>query len=229
MAHSSSLQKFMDQLPEQIEYKHSALIAIDVQPDFMAGGPLACANGEDVVAPLAQLMTAQLFNHVVATQDWHPAHHISFISQHPDHHPFDLISLYGHEQVLWPDHCIMNTPGANLHADIDWQYADLILRKGFDPLVDSYSAFRHNSNQQGERQPTGLAGWLHEAGVTDLYLCGLARDVCVLWSAEDAVAAGFNVHLLWPLTRPVTYDTNKATLATLAQHGIDVLGQSVCQ
>lgn len=219
----------MGQLPAQINRSHSALIAIDVQPDFMADGPLACVNGEDIVPPLSQLMGDHLFDHVIATQDWHPANHISFISQHPDHHPFDLMQLYGHEQVLWPDHCVMNTPGAALHSDIDWKHTDLILRKGFNPCVDSYSAFRHNIDQQGKRGPTGLTGWLREAGVTDLYLCGLARDVCVLWSAQDAADAGFNVHLLWPLTRPVTYDTNKTTLAALSQRNVKVLGQAVCQ
>lgn len=223
------LQKFMDRLPGQIERRCSALLAIDVQPDFMAGGPLACADGEDIIAPLAQLMDADLFDHVVATQDWHPSNHVSFISQHPDHHPFDLVQLYGHEQVLWPDHCVMNTPGAALHEAIDWRHTDLILRKGFDTHVDSYSAFRHNIDQQGERQPTGLASWLRETGVTDVYLCGLARDVCVLWSAQDAADAGFNVHLLWPLTRPVSYDTNKGTLAALAKRQVNVLGQAVCQ
>lgn len=229
MTHSSLLQKFMDQLPTHIERHCSALLAIDVQSDFMAEGPLACANGEDIVAPLAQLMEADLFDHVIATQDWHPSNHISFISQHPDNHPFDLIQLHGHEQVLWPDHCVMNSAGAALHTDIDWRHADLILRKGFDPDVDSYSAFRHNIDQQGTRKSTGLTGWLRDAGVTELYLCGLARDVCVLWSAQDAADAGFNVHLLWPLTRPVTYDTNKATLAALAKRQIKILGQAVCQ
>lgn len=229
MTRSSLLQKFMEQLPDRIKHPGSALLAIDVQADFMAGGPLACANGEDIVAPLAQLMKAHLFEHVVATQDWHPYNHVSFISQHPGRHPFDLITLYEHEQVLWPDHCVMNTAGAELHSDIDWKCADLILRKGFDPDVDSYSAFRHNTDRHGERKPTGLTGWLRDVGVTDLYLCGLARDVCVLWSAQDAADAGFNVYVLWPLTRPVSYDTNKATLAALTKRGVNVIGQSICQ
>ena len=231
---TSSLHTFLEQLPlymrrSRLSQGRSALIAIDVQPDFMPGGPLACADGNAIVSPLNALLALSLFDYVVATQDWHPSHHVSFASQHEGRQPFDTASLYGHQQTLWPDHCVMNTPGAALHHEVDWQCIDITLRKGTDPSIDAYSAFRHNLNQQGERPSTGLTGWLRDLGVTDVYLCGLARDVCVLWSAQDAADAGFNACLLWPLTRPVSYTTNEATLETLGKAGVTVLGHDIGQ
>ncbi|WP_110666415.1 nicotinamidase [Salinicola halophilus] len=189
----------------------SALIVVDVQPDFMPGGALACTEGDAILPGIEWLLAQHAFGHVVATQDWHPAEHVSFASRHPPHQPFEAIEHFGHSQTLWPDHCIQKSEGAALHPAIDWSACDVIIRKGTHPQIDSYSAFRNNVGPDGQRPATGLAGWLRDRGVTDVYLCGLARDVCVLWTAEDAVAAGFRTHFLWSLTRPVTFETDADT------------------
>ena len=203
--------------------ERTALIVVDVQPDFMPGGALACHEGDAIVPGIARLLRARRFRHVVATQDWHPAGHASFASSHPGTQPFQQIELHGQLQTLWPDHCVQGTPGAALHPDIDWSAADLILRKGSDPQVDSYSAFRENHGPQGSRSATGLAGWLRERGVEEVLVCGLARDVCVLWTAQDAVALGFRARLAWDLSRPVTPDSDDATRASLQSQGIGVV------
>lgn len=203
--------------------ENSALVIVDVQPDFMPGGALACAEGDAILPGIAWLLAQHAFGHVVATQDWHPARHVSFASCHPPHQPFEAIELYGHSQTLWPDHCVQRSEGAALHPAIDWSPCDVIIRKGTDPRTDSYSAFRNNIGPDGHRPATGLAGWLRDRGVSDVYVCGLARDVCVLWTAEDAVAAGFRTHFLWPLTRPVTFDTDADVLARLAALEIAVI------
>lgn len=201
-------------------HEHAALIVVDVQPDFMPGGTLACHEGDAIVPGIDQLLRRRLFRHVVATQDWHPRGHASFASGHAGTAPFQQIELHGHPQTLWPDHCVQGTPGAALHPAIDWTAADLILRKGSDPQVDSYSAFRENHGPQGTRPVTGLAGWLRERGVDEVYVCGLARDVCVLWTAQDAVASGFRAQLLWDLTRPVAPGGDEALRANLSEAGI---------
>ncbi|WP_049623009.1 bifunctional nicotinamidase/pyrazinamidase [Frateuria defendens] len=202
---------------------HSALILVDVQPDFMPGGALACHEGDAILPGLRTLLAARRFRHVAATQDWHPRGHVSFASSHAGRAPFERIELYGHAQTLWPDHCVQGTPGAALHPALDWSAADLILRKGSDPRVDSYSGLRENHGPAGARPRTGLAGWLREREVEEVWLCGLARDVCVLWTAQDAVEAGFRVRFLWDLTRPVTPDTDAATRAALDAQGIAVV------
>ncbi|SFK44898.1 bifunctional nicotinamidase/pyrazinamidase [Rhodanobacter glycinis] len=204
-------------------HEHAALIVVDVQPDFMPGGTLACHEGDALVPGIDQLLRRRLFRHVVATQDWHPRGHASFASVHAGTAPFQQIELHGHPQTLWPDHCVQGTPGAALHPAIDWTAADLILRKGSDPQVDSYSAFRENHDPQGTRPVTGLAGWLRERGVDEVYVCGLARDVCVLWTAQDAVASGFRAQLLWDLTRPVAPGGDEALRASLSEAGIGIV------
>ncbi|GLQ52616.1 nicotinamidase [Dyella flava] len=170
-----------------------------------------------------RLLRRRLFKQTVATQDWHPRGHISFASMHAGTAPFQQIPLYGHPQTLWPDHCVQDTPGAALHPAIDWSPVDLILRKGSDPQVDSYSGFRENHGPDGSRPSTGLAGWLRERGVEEIYVAGLARDVCVLWTVQDAQSAGFRAHVLWDLTRPVTPETDAATRATLVAAGIGMV------
>ncbi|MBD8873362.1 nicotinamidase [Rhodanobacter sp. DHB23] len=200
--------------------ERTALIVVDVQPDFMPGGTLACHEGDAIVPGIARLLRARRFRHVVATQDWHPPGHASFASSHPGTQAFQQIDLHGHPQTLWPDHCVQGTPGAALHPGVDWSAADLILRKGSDRQVDSYSGFRENHGPHGTRPATGLAGWLRERGVDEVLVCGLARDVCVLWTAQDAQAAGFRAGLLWELSRPVTPASDEATRATLAAQGI---------
>lgn len=200
----------------------TALLVIDLQPDFMPGGALPCADGDAIVAPIAALVASRRYATVVATQDWHPPTHASFASQHPGRQPFEQFTLHGHPQTLWPDHCVQGTPGAALHPAVDWDRADLVLRKGTREQVDSYSAFRENYGPAGDRPPTGLAGWLRERGIAEVHVCGLARDYCVLWSAQDAAAAGLRVRLLWTLTRPVDEASDGATRMALAQAGVSV-------
>jgi nicotinamidase/pyrazinamidase len=202
---------------------HAALILVDVQPDFMPGGALACHEGDAIVPGIDRLLRRRLFKQTVATQDWHPRGHISFASVHAGTAPFQEIPLHGHPQTLWPDHCMQDTPGAALHPGIDWSPVDLILRKGNNPEVDSYSGFRENHGPNGSRPSTGLAGWLRERGVDEVYVAGLARDVCVLWTVQDALALGFRAHVLWDLTRPVTAESDAATRETLKAAGIGIV------
>ncbi|MCM5704343.1 bifunctional nicotinamidase/pyrazinamidase [Larsenimonas salina] len=203
--------------------KRSALIVVDVQPDFMPGGPLACHEGDTIVPGINRLLEARRFERVVATQDWHPAGHASFASQHSGAAPFDTASLHGVPHTLWPDHCVQGSRGAALAPALETDRIDLILRKGTHPAIDSYSAFQNNIGPEGTRTPTGLAGWLLDTGITHVYLCGLARDVCVLWSAEDSQNLGFETHVLWSLTRPVTPETDGATRTRLEALGITLI------
>lgn len=206
-----------------INSERGTLIVIDLQPDFMEDGALPTQGSRTVLAPLAELMVSGHFRHCVATQDWHPPGHISFASSHPGRQPFDVIELYGQQQVLWPDHCLQGSAGAALHPDLPWEKAAVIVRKGDDPRVDSYSALRNNWNADGARPPTGLTGYLRERGATELFLCGLARDYCVKWTAEDAVAAGFTTYVLWDLTRPVDAGADERVRASLEAKGVRVI------
>jgi nicotinamidase/pyrazinamidase len=201
----------------------AALILVDVQPDFMPGGALACHEGDAIVPGIDRLLRRRRFGHVVATQDWHPPGHVSFVEAHPGRAAFESIELHGQPQTLWPAHCVQGTAGAALHPGIDWSSLDAVIRKGSDPRVDSYSGFRENHGPHGTRPATGLAGWLRERGVEELYVCGLAREVCVLWTAQDAVALGFRAHMLWDLTRPVTPAGDAATRAALQAAGIGIV------
>ena len=201
----------------------SALILVDIQPDFMPGGNLPVEDGRAIVQPIQTLLEDDPFDLYVATQDWHPADHVSFASNHPGRKPMDTIELYGHEQVLWPDHCVQGTPGAELHPELPWHQIAVIIRKGADPKSDSYSGFRNNWNPDGERPPTGLAGYLRERGVEALTLCGLARDICVKWTAEDAAREGFAVRYAWDLTRAVDPSKDNAVREDLVRAGVDVI------
>jgi nicotinamidase/pyrazinamidase len=200
----------------------TALIVVDMQPDFMPGGALAVPEGDQLVAPIRDLLMSGRFDVVVATQDWHPQGHISFASRHKGKKPLDVIELYGHEQVLWPDHCIQGTPGAELHDGVPLEWVDAIIRKGNDPAVDSYSGLRNNWNQIGQRPATGLGGYLKDRGITNVLVCGLARDYCVKWTAEDAADAGFKVRFLWDLTRPVDARSDAQVLEELQEKGVEV-------
>lgn len=201
----------------------SALLVVDIQPDFLPGGALPVAHGDEVLEPVAELMRSERFGLRVATQDWHPADHISFASHHEGKAPYDRIELYGHEQILWPDHCIQGTPGAELRRGLPWERVDATIRKATDPRVDSYSAFRNNWNADGERPPTGLAGYLRDRGVEAVFICGLARDFCVKWSAEDAIGAGFRAHVLWDLTRAIYPETDEENERSLRGLGVEIL------
>jgi nicotinamidase/pyrazinamidase len=207
----------------RIDKAHAALLVVDMQPDFMPGGALPVEDGDRLVEPIRELMLSGRFAHCTATQDWHPPGHISFASSHPGRKPYDVIELYGREQVLWPDHCIQGSEMARLHPALPFEKARVIVRKGTDPLVDSYSTFRNNWDRNGQRPRTGLAGLLKELDVKDLFLCGLARDYCVKWSAEDAAAAGFRVHVIWDLTGPVDPTSNDAVHTDLQGCGVNIL------
>jgi nicotinamidase/pyrazinamidase len=173
------------------------LLIIDVQRDFCPGGQLAVPGGDAVVLPIN--LIASHFEHVVLTQDWHPASHTSFASNHPDTHPFDQVTLEYGSQTLWPDHCVQGTPGADFHPSLEVTRAELILRKGFRPTIDSYSAFLEND----KRTATGLAGYLRERGLKRIFLAGLAYDYCVRFSAVDAVRAGFEAVVIQDACRPI--------------------------
>jgi nicotinamidase/pyrazinamidase len=174
-----------------------ALLVIDVQNDFCPGGALAVAQGDQIV-PLVNRL-ARRFRHVVLTQDWHPRGHVSFASSHPGRKPYETITLPYGEQVLWPDHCVPGTPGAEFHPALDTRPASLIVRKGHDPAIDSYSALYENDH----RTSTGLAGYLRERGLRRLFLAGLATDFCVQYSALDARREGFDVHVIEDAVRGI--------------------------
>lgn len=201
----------------------SALLVVDIQPDFLPGGALPVAHGDQILEPVAELMRSDRFGLRVATQDWHPRDHISFASQHEGKVPYDRIELYGHEQILWPDHCIQGTSGAELRRGLPWERVDAVIRKATDPRVDSYSAFRNNWNAAGERPPTGLAGYLRDRGIEAVYICGLARDFCVMWSAEDAIGAGLRPHVLWDLTRAIYPEADEENERSLRESGVEIL------
>jgi nicotinamidase/pyrazinamidase len=202
----------------------SALILVDLQPDFMRGGALPVEEGDLIVEPIRQLLEQDPFALYVATQDWHPPGHISFASSHPGRRPFETIMVHGHEQTLWPDHCVQGTLGARLHPDLPWERVSAIIRKGSEADTDSYSGFRNNWNAAGARPPTGLTGYLMERGIRTVFLCGLARDFCVKWSAEDAAAAGFATTVLWDLTRPVDPSSDDRVRADLHAAKVEVIG-----
>lgn len=202
--------------------QHTALIVVDVQPDFLPGGNLAVGEGDAILPGVARLMESDAFHVQVATQDWHPPDHASFASNHPGGEPFQTIQLHGHEQILWPDHCVQGTPGAELHSGLPWNRVDAVIRKGVDPRVDSYSGFRNNWGPGGDRPPTGLAGYLRERDVGRVVLCGLARDFCVRWTAEDAVDTGFETILLWKLSRSVDPSGDDDLRDTLADQRVRI-------
>lgn len=206
-----------------IDRARSAFLLVDIQPDFLPGGALPTHGGDSILEPLGRLLAADPFGLYVATQDWHPPDHVSFASQHPGREPMDRIELYGHEQVLWPDHCVQGTSGAELHRKLDWRPFSAIVRKAVDPQVDSYSAIRNNWNRDGERPPTGLAGYLRERGIVEVFIAGLARDYCVRWSAEDAVDEGFTTFVLWDLSCPVDPASDAEVREALERRGVGVL------
>jgi nicotinamidase/pyrazinamidase len=177
--------------------KSSALLVIDVQNDFCPGGALEVADG-DAIIPLINRLAGK-FETVVVTQDWHPGNHISFAAQHAGRAPFEQIELSHGAQTLWPTHCVMATDGAALHPALDIPHASLIIRKGSHRDVDSYSAFL----EADRTTRTGLDGYLASRGITDVYVCGLATDFCVAWSAEDAVGFGFKAILIEDACRAI--------------------------
>lgn len=176
-----------------------ALIVIDVQNDFCPGGNLAVTDGDAVVTPINAMMAD--FDAVVLTQDWHPADHLSFASNH-NAEPMTTTQMPYGTQVLWPDHCIQGTDGAAFHKDLNTTRADMIIRKGYNPKIDSYSAFFEND----QTTKTGLAGYLRDRGITDLTFAGLALDFCVAWSALDAIKEEFTASVQVSACRAIDFD-----------------------
>lgn len=174
-----------------------ALIVIDMQNDFCPGGALAVTGGDEIVGPINAMMAD--FDAVVLTQDWHPADHTSFADNHSGAEPFSMIEMPYGPQVLWPRHCVIGSEGAAFHAGLDLGRADMVIRKGFRPQIDSYSAFFENDHET----PTGLAGYLRERGLTRLSFVGLAHDFCVAWSAIDAAKLGFATEVIETATRAI--------------------------
>lgn len=174
-----------------------ALIVIDLQNDFCPEGALAVPGGDEIVQGINALMAD--FDAVVLTQDWHPAGHSSFASSHDGKTPYELIEMSYGPQILWPDHCIQGSLGAKFHLELHQDRADLIIRKGYNPQIDSYSAFYENDH----KTPTGLEGYLRTRGISDLTMVGLALDFCVNYSAVDAAKLGFNVTVRQDLCRAI--------------------------
>lgn len=177
-----------------------ALIVIDVQNDFCPDGALAVSGGNEIVQGINTLMSD--FDAVILTQDWHPAGHSSFASAHDGKSAYDMIDMPYGPQVLWPDHCIQGSMGAKFHMELQQDRADLIIRKGYNPAIDSYSAFFENDQET----PTGLEGYLRTRGITDLTMVGLALDFCVNYSAVDAAKLGFDVTVRRDLCRAIDLD-----------------------
>lgn len=191
------------------------LLLIDIQNDFCPGGALAVAGGDDIVPAVNRL--AARFSHVALTQDWHPAGHRSFASAHADQAPYTSMAFPYGMQTLWPDHCVQGTPGAAFHPALDTTRAELIIRKGFRPQIDSYSAFFENDRST----PTGLAGYLRERGFARVVLCGLATDFCVAYSAIDARRLGFETVVLTDACRAIDLGGSlAAALATMRDAGV---------
>jgi len=194
------------------------LLVIDVQNDFCPNGALAVPEGDAVIAPI--LRCAQHFEHIVLTQDWHPVHHTSFASSHPDRQAFETIEVSYGSQTLWPNHCVQGSQGAEFHPQLHLPQAELILRKGFRPQIDSYSAFFENDRTT----PTGLAGYLRERGLTRVYLAGLAYDFCVGSSALDARRLGLEAIILRDACRAIDLNGSVAAIEKeFAQAGVALI------
>lgn len=213
-----------------IDRRRDVLLIVDLQPDFMPGGALAVPDGDSIVAPIAALIASRGFDTVVATQDWHPAGHISFASRHglPAFSPLRIHRSAdgsgGSDQTLWPDHCVQGSPGAALHSGLPTEPISLILRKGTYLDADSYSAFRENHGPGGVRRTTGLGALLRARATERVFVCGLARDYCVAWTAIDAMSEGFAAFVLDDLCRAVNPAQSAATDAALAAAGVRVIG-----
>ncbi len=199
-----------------------ALVVVDVQNDFCPGGALAVDRGDEIIPAINRLIDES--EHVILTQDWHPANHSSFASTHPHTKPFDTIEMAYGLQTLWPDHCVQGSHGADFHADLQWTRAQLVIRKGFRIGIDSYSAFFENDH----RTPTGLGGYLRQRNIGSLTLVGLATDFCVAYSALDAIAEGFQVRVR--LDACLGIDLNGSMnimLQKMKQAGVELIDEPV--
>ena len=197
-----------------------ALVVIDVQNDFIPGGQLEIQQGDLIVPVINRLQ--KYFDLVVATQDWHPQNHKSFASNHSNKKPFDEINLYGIKQILWPDHCVQGSKGAEFHPDLEINKIAAIFRKGMDPEIDSYSGFYDNGHQMS----TGLSGYLKEKGITEIYFCGLAADICVYYTIKDSLKEGFSATLIEDASRPVSNDAFISIKNDLTKMGVRIISSN---
>ncbi len=194
-----------------------ALIVTDIQPDFLPGGALPVPHGDEIIPLVNRLQ--ECFPLVVATQDWHPQDHVSFASNHPGKKPGDRIPLFGSEQILWPDHCVQDSPGAALSPQLVTKRVEAIIRKGTDREIDSYSTFFDNEH----RKASGLAGYLRGRGVDHVYFVGLAADFCVNYSLHDAVGLGFEATLIEDATRAIGVAGFPAVRQRLQEAGVGIV------
>lgn len=177
----------------------NALILVDIQNDFLPGGSLAVKDGDQVIPIVNKLSRSDAFELVVATQDWHPADHLSFASNHESKKPMETINLDGLDQILWPDHCVQGSEGADFSPKLDLNRVEAIFRKGMESRIDTYSGFYDN----GHKKKTGLTGYLRDRGVKEVYIVGLAADVCVKFTVMDALKEDFTTYLFKDATRAV--------------------------
>ena len=199
-----------------------ALVVVDVQNDFCPGGALAVDRGDEIIPTVNRLIDES--EHVILTQDWHPANHSSFASTHAHTQPFDTIEMAYGPQTLWPDHCVQGGHGADFHADLQWTRAQLVIRKGFRIGIDSYSAFFENDRST----PTGLGGYLRERNIGSLTLAGLATDFCVAYSALDAIAEGFQVRVRLDACRGIDLNGSMdIMLQKMKQAGVELIDEPV--
>jgi nicotinamidase/pyrazinamidase len=190
-----------------------ALIIVDMQNDFLPGGALAVAGGDEIIPEINRL--SELYDLVVATHDWHPGNHGSFASQHQGAKPYDTGELAGMPQVLWPDHCVQGSFGAQLSGFLNQKHVEAVFRKGMDPEIDSYSAFFDN----GRRKATGLEGYLLGRGVTQVHICGLAADFCVWYTAQDAISLEFDAVILQDAVRAINEQNLKELYGEFVKFG----------
>jgi nicotinamidase/pyrazinamidase len=194
----------------------TALILVDVQEDFLPGGRLAVPEGDAIIPVVNRIQ--RHYGIIALTQDWHPPDHLSFASNHPGQKPFETIELDGVEQVLWPDHCVWDSPGATLAGELDYSRAAAIFRKGMDRRVDSYSAFFDN----GRKRRTGLDAWLRGVGVDEVHVAGLAAEYCVAFTARDAIELGFRTVVLSDGTKPLSVEAFSRSADEMRQRGVQI-------
>jgi nicotinamidase/pyrazinamidase len=195
----------------------NALVIVDVQNDFMPGGSLEVPHG-DIILPLINRLQKD-FDLVVATQDWHPQNHKSFASNHSNKKPFNEINLHGMKQILWPDHCVQGSKGAEFHPDLEINKIEAIFRKGMNPEIDSYSGFYDNDHKKS----TGLSGYLKEKGISELYFCGLTSDICVYYTIKDSLKEGFSATLIEDASRPLSNDALASIKSELRKMGVRII------
>ena len=197
-----------------------ALLLVDIQIDFIPGGSLAVPGGNEIISIVNKLQ--QQFDVVAATQDWHPGNHKSFASNHKDKNTFDIIQLHGLQQVLWPDHCVQGTKGAEFSKELNMNKVEAIFRKGTDPEIDSYSGFYDN----GHRKTTGLANYLKGKQATEVYIAGLAADYCVYYTAKDALLEGFMTYIIEDAVRAINLEGFKKAKEDIISKGGKIINSS---